>query len=138
MSCFAVIYVDPDYYYVQGVACVAVRATEAEAKAVVADRKKVHDEMHRARLDYIDRFVDAIVVPAFANYAEFQRFMAYYDIPSPSATLDRFQQALKIQLRTGYTIKDSGYNPPPRPAPVHNLLVVEIPDVQILREAAGS
>lgn len=126
MSCFAVIKVNQCYDYVEGAECLESFDNEDDANECVQEWNQKIRESQRAKLDYIEKWVDECEVPEALNYQHWKSYLeqwhpfgAMYVFPKD------FKEELKRYLRTHHATYE-GYNPPEAIYDMDNLFVVEI------------
>jgi len=113
---YIVVKVSQDYDYVENVEYVDSFATEQEADNFIKEKDAASLSERRARLAYIDGYVDAINVPDTNDYRVWQVFLKQY-IPFQSHwTPKDFKKDLKSYLREHSPSVESGvydgYDPP--------------------------
>jgi hypothetical protein len=114
---YIVVKVSHDYDYVEDVEYVDSFATEQEADNFIKEKDAASLSEHRARLAYIDGYVDAINVPDTTDYHVWQAFLKQY-IPFQSHwTPKDFKNDLKYYLREHLPLSVEsgvydGYDPP--------------------------
>lgn len=126
MTIYAVIDVDQDYDYVVGAACLASFSTEPEANGLI---KRMRDESAAAwkfRLEYIDKFVEAVEVPEPKTHQEWQDWVMKYPVYANHTHPKNFKEHLRDSLRKGHGLTLEEYAPPPRGGNCNNLFVVTI------------
>jgi hypothetical protein len=123
---YAVIRVDQDYDYVEGAECLAAFDTEYEASALITKIKAEQTAATRRRLDYVEQFVDKIVLPEPPEYNGWLEFLKIYFGEAGRYVYPKdFHMSLKRYLME-YSPTIEGYDPPKREPVWHNLFVVEI------------
>jgi hypothetical protein len=111
---FAVIRVDqPDGEYVEGVECIYVSPTEQEADDYLQKMKNDRNTVWENRMDYIEKFVDDINLPAAPGYQDWIEYTKQYHPFGCCYVMPKdFKKELKGYLRTHYSAKIEGYSPP--------------------------
>lgn len=105
-----VVRVDQDYDYVQGVNYVDDFENEEQAIAFIEREKTIFHNSWSNFCNYIDGFVDAIIIPEGLQYNEWQDFKSKYPLYNPSP--ENFHTSLKAHLKNYRSCELEGYNPP--------------------------
>lgn len=128
MSCFAVIDVDQSYDYVEGLRCLATFLTEQEANDHFQMLTDQANAANLAKMQYIEKFVDAIELPEGVDYLGWLEFLKQYHPFGQSYTYPKnFKNELKSYLMH-YTFEFKGYDPPSIYRHWTNIFVIEICD----------
>jgi len=123
---FIVVQVDQDYDYVEGVRYIASFPTEDAADAFIQEKNEEQNAKWRARLDYIEQWVDAIEVPETDYHGWVEYLKQYHPFGAMYVFPKDFKKELKGFLRTHHSATIEGYNPPPADHRWNGLHVVEI------------
>ena len=127
---FIVVQVDQSYDYVEGVNYVQSFPTEDEAIAFVQEKEKEQSAAWRARLDYIENWVDALELPE-TDYNGWVEYLKQYHPFGVRYVLPQdFKKNLKGYLKTHHSAKIDGYYPPPANFKWNGLHIVEISDIK--------
>jgi|694.fasta_scaffold46598_5 hypothetical protein len=123
---YIIVKVNQDYDYVEGVEYIDSFVTEQEADNFIKEKTEQERTEWKARMSYIDGYVDAINVPD-TDYNGWQAFLKQY-VPFQSHwTPKDFKNDLKIYLRNpSYSVNLAGYDPPPAHNKWNNLFIVKV------------
>jgi hypothetical protein len=128
---FAVILIDQDYDYIEGLECVKCFNTEQEANDFIVSENQKHQDSHTELCKYIDKFIDENVdIPDLLEYSQWNVYRNKFELRDAAFVYPgNLKEVLKGRLKWGHdvpaVIKDK-FNPPPIYA-CGNLRVVEIP-----------
>ncbi len=124
---FAVIEIEqPNYDEIIGVKCVHTSDTKKEAEEFI---QKIRDNFRatiQQRLDYIDSFVDGLVVPE-ENYEEWVKQFKNFNQSGPKVQQKNFKKKFKEYLKTRHIDGIVPEYNPPRIINGFDIYVVEIP-----------
>lgn len=114
---FAVIHVDRDYDFIDGVECLFTSETEAESETFMEKKKEEIESTWIAREKYIEDFVDKIEIPENLSYQEWMKFLSkdFIFLTRDSCTTTNFKKQLKNAMRNGYGKNLESFNPPQQP-----------------------
>ncbi len=122
---FAVLRIDQWYDGVEGIECIDAFPTEEEANQLKQSMEKERDESYRKKIEYIENFVDNIVLPE-TDYQGWLEFLPKYFGKGCMYVFPKdFKRELKPYLNN-YEPKLEGFNPPQKISGWDHLWVVEI------------
>lgn len=123
---FIVVQVDQDYDYVEGVRHIASFPTEDAADAFKQEKEEEQNAKWRARLDYIEQWVDAIELPETDYHGWVEYLKQYHPFGARYVFPKDFKKNLKGYLKTHHSAIIDGYNPPLADFKWSGLHIVEI------------
>lgn len=124
---FIVVRVDQNYDYVEGVNYIDSFPTEDAANAFVQEKNDEQNSAWRARLDYIEQWVDEIEPPENTDYNGWKSYLEQYHTFGGRYVMPKdFKKELKEYLRTHHSVKLEGYDPPSADFRWNGLHIVEI------------
>lgn len=128
MAIFAVVNVNLNYDYIEGIECLASFDTEEEAKLKIKQIIEERNSLIKKRIEYIDKFINDIKVPVDANYSEWIKFINNY---KPFECKSKIENEFKLQLRMFLRYFDlwrEDYSPPAVRHDLDNLFIMEVKD----------
>lgn len=108
---FAVIEVDSDYDYINGLECIKTFPSEAEAQKFIDDAREIRDNSYRIRSNYIDEYIKSFEFEDIDNHEDWLKFLSQFPgIDIIMTHKGNFHSKLRDYIGNRYT--PPGFNPP--------------------------